>query len=132
MTTFHYHILRTIDFGGDKLLIVRHDSKEDFIIAELEFDYLEYEWQWMNTVSEEQYRSFINFIETIFAFDTRGFTIKLLDTLNLPSSFDLQGPIEKDYTNDANVLDEVKLEKDVQEHIWSLWRAARETIQDPW
>ena len=132
MATFQYHILRTIDFEGDKVLILKDDSETHLTIFDLEFDYREYEWQLKGTFTEAEYKAFITFIEGVFAFDTRGFTIKLLDIPNLPRSFDLQGPLENDYTDDSGVFNDVKLEDDVQEHMWSLWRAARENIQDPW
>lgn len=50
MSTFYYPIIRTIDFGSDKLLIPKHDSQANFTIADLDLDYREYEWQWMGTV----------------------------------------------------------------------------------
>lgn len=132
MSTFHYHIFRTIDFEGTRILILKHTSEINFTIAELEFDYREYEWQWFGAYTETEYQMFIEFIETVFAFDTRSFTIKLLDTSTLPHDFDLQGPLEKDYTNDAGYMDDLKMNNDVQDHMWSLWRAAGETIQNPW
>ena len=131
----YYHIFRTIDFSGDKLLIIKHESAKDFMIAKLEFNYREYEWQWMGTFTETEYPTFLRTVETVFTFDTRSFTIKLLDTSRLLRTFDLDGPKEDDYISDSdiyNTSNDAKFYAAVQDHATSLWEAAQETIQDPW